>query len=110
MVCVARPTPKNRHGERKTNFMRQTTFEPLSASPLFGSIYENTTMTKENTELDELQRRLHDAHESSAILRAKIAAVELENTKLKREIMHAEDGYKKLAAHHNRECTCMEIY
>lgn len=33
---------------------------------------------KENTELDELQRRLHDAHESSAMLRDKIDRLEAE--------------------------------
>lgn len=33
---------------------------------------------KENTELDELQRRLHDAHESSAMLRATIDRLEAE--------------------------------
>lgn len=64
----------------------------------------------ENTKLDKLQRRLHDSHESSAMLREKIESLESENTKLKRELRHLEDGYKKLAAHHNRKCTCMETY
>ena len=32
----------------------------------------------ENTELNELQRRLHDAHESSAMLRATINRLEAE--------------------------------
>jgi hypothetical protein len=35
-------------------------------------------MIKENTEIDELQRRLHDAHESSAMLRDKIDRLEAE--------------------------------
>lgn len=65
---------------------------------------------KENTELDELQRRLHDAHESSAMLRKTIDVLEAENTKLKSELADLEGGYQKLAAHHNSECTCMEIY
>lgn len=33
-----------------------------------------------------------------------------ENAELKRDLAIEHSNYKELASHHNRKCTCMEIY
>ena len=58
-------------------------------------------MMKENTELDELQRRLHDAHASADMLRQRIVAIEAElkayrHGGITEEILRRNDGYIKV--------------
>jgi len=54
---------------------------------------------KENTELDELKRRLSDSHESSAALRARIDALEKEIADMhkRRQAIEAVEAYKAFA-------------